>query len=421
MSEASSPSTAQAAPVQGEERLVALDFIRGVAVLGILFANITAYAHPRLAYFWPGALPGGGTAADRWIWLFQFVAVDGKFRGIFTLLFGAGLALFVDRQRAGGGSGGVQLRRLVLLGTFGLAHFYLLFTGDILFLYAVAGLGALAFIDMEPRRQAWLGVVWYLVASALLALPLATPAMVEYFPALAASPAEAQGLAAAWQDRLAEADAERAVMAGGDLAAIIAYRWHEQSGYLSGYAFLALLDTIPLMLLGAALLRLGLFAGEVPRRRIIGWSWAGIVVGAASALLLGLWVMARGFAPYLTSFVFNGASAPLRLPMIVGMTALLALWAPRAATGWLGERVVAAGRMAFSNYIGTSLLMALVFQGWAGDLFGRFGRAELLVVVLLGWAVMLRWSRPWLQRFRYGPLEWLWRCLTYGRWFANRR
>jgi uncharacterized protein len=417
-----SPTQEQArGPVGHGERLVALDFIRGIAVLGILFANMTAFAHPRLAYWWPGALPGGGEAADRWIWAFQFVAVDGKFRGIFALLFGAGLALFVDRARAAGGSGALQLRRLALLGLIGLAHFYLLFTGDILFLYAVAGMGSLAFIDMEPRRQAWLGIVWYLVATSLLALPLMTPAMVEAWPAFAATPEYRAGLEAAWQARLAATEAERLMLAQGSLGDIVEFRLETQSGLLAGYAWLALMDTLPVMLLGAALYRLGLFSGERPARRWLAWAWAGVALGALATLLLGVRVVAADFAPQLTSFIFNGAAAPVRLPMILGLTVLLAAWAPPAARSWLGARVASAGRMALSNYVGTSLVMALVFQGWAGGLFGRLGRAELLAFVPLGWALMLAWSPPWLARFRYGPLEWLWRCLTYRRWFKLRR
>lgn len=416
------PDPAGEEPVRAGERLVALDFIRGVAVLGILFANIVAYAHPRLAYFWPGALPSGGGVADRWLWLVQFVLVDGKFRGIFTLLFGAGLALFADRTRERGGSGALQLRRLALLAAFGLAHFYLLFTGDILFLYAVAGLAALAFVDMEPQRQAWLGVIWYLAATTLMALPLASPAGLEAIPELRAPSAEYwAALEAGWQARLAGAEAERAVMAGSNFSAIVRFRWAQESGLLYAYALLAMADTVPLMLLGMALYRLGLFSGEYEGRATAAWAWAGVAFGALTAAVLGGWVLARGFPPYLTSFVYNGATAPLRLPMIIGLTALLALWAPRAAAGWLGARLVAAGRMAFSNYLATSLLMALVFQGWAGGLFGRLDRVELLVFVPLGWAAMLAWSQPWLARFRHGPLEWLWRCLTYGRWFAIRR
>src|SRR5688572_24084158 len=89
-------------PVRSDERIVALDFIRGIAVLGILFPNIVAFGHPMLAYFWPPALPGGATGTDRAFWLFQFVLIDGKFRGLFTLLFGAGIMLFMERARARG-------------------------------------------------------------------------------------------------------------------------------------------------------------------------------------------------------------------------------------------------------------------------------------------------------------------------------
>jgi uncharacterized protein len=107
--------------------------------------------------------------------------------------------------------------------------------------------------------------------------------------------------------------------------------------------------------------------------------------------------------------------------MALGLAALLVLWAPGASGTWLGSRFVAAGRMAFSNYAGTSLVMMFVFQGWAGGLYGTPHRIDLSGFVLLAWALMLAWSKPWLDRFRYGPLEWLWRCLTYGRIFAFSR
>ena len=114
--------------------------------------------------------------------------------------------------------------------------------------------------------------------------------------------------------------------------------------------------------------------------------------------------------------------APLqRLPMTFGWLLLLAGYCDRLARGSIGERFVAAGRMAFSNYIGMSLVMAFIFQGWGLGLFGEYDRAQLFWFVLFGWALMLAWSKPWLDRYRYGPLEWLWRCLTYWRMFALRR
>jgi uncharacterized protein len=129
---------------------------------------------------------------------------------------------------------------------------------------------------------------------------------------------------------------------------------------------------------------------------------------------LALWALADGLTYTGTMFAFLGPQSLTRLPVVIGLAALLALWGPQA-TGRLGSRLTAAGRMAFSNYIGTSLVMLVVFQAWGLDLFGALDRPRLYLVVLAAWVLMIAWSKPWLKRFRYGPLEWLWRCLTYGR------
>ena len=91
------------------------------------------------------------------------------------------------------------------------------------------------------------------------------------------------------------------------------------------------------------------------------------------------------------------------------------------ASGWLAERISAAGRAAFTNYLGTSIVMLVLFHGWGVGLYGALGRTELHLVTLAAWVLMLAWSKPWLERFRFGPLEWLWRCLTYLRVFPLRR
>lgn len=211
-------------------------------------------------------------------------------------------------------------------------------------------------------------------------------------------------------------------MREGGFADIVRYRLADEGpGLLDQTVFIALIETVPLLLIGMALFRLGLFDGRLDLARIRRWAWLGFVGGAVLTLPLGLWVMRAGYPVMLTQLVFNGLSGFLHLPMVLGLATLLAAWAPAASRGWLGRRFVAAGRMAFSNYIGTSLVMMLVFQGWAGGLFGELHRAGLLLIVALGWGLMLVWSRPWLARFRYGPLEWAWRCLTYGKLFALRR
>jgi uncharacterized protein len=409
-------------PVAEGERIITLDFVRGVAVLGILFPNIVAYAYPMLAYYWPDGLSGGATATDRWVWLAQLVLVDGKFRGLFTLLFGAGMALFMERAAARGQGVWLQARRLLWLGLFGLAHFLLLWTGDILLLYAASGLAALTMIGWDARTQVQIGVLWAVCGALFYTLTLGGAAMLEVSPAMQAMQSEAWSqIEWAAEYSVLAAREETEVMRGG-YTAIVAWRAAMEAPAIPGDTlFVALVETIPLMLVGMGLYRLGFFSGGFDAARMRGWGWIGYVGGALLTLPLGVWVMREEFPLFLTQFVFNGASALFHLPMALGLAALLVLWAPGASGTWLGSRFVAAGRMAFSNYVGTSLVMMFVFQGWAGGLYGTPHRIELSGFVLLAWALMLAWSKPWLDRFRYGPLEWLWRCLTYGRIFAFSR
>lgn len=413
-----------AAPVATGERIVALDMIRGLAVLGILLANVTAFGHADLAYYWPPALPDGGNLADRAVWLGQFVLVDGKFRGLFTLLFGAGLVLFVERAGADQRAMLLQARRLFWLALIGLAHFYLLFHGDILFSYACGGVFALLAWRMSASQLVVLGVVWSLVGAALQLLNYVTPALIE--AGSMAAPGGVQGEAISyfqdyWQVALAQNALQEQLLAHGSYWDVLRYRVLGESDLLLSYFNYAFFETIPLMLLGMGLYRGGVFAGGQVAATWRAWAWAGVVAELALNLAAGLFVWSRDFPPFLTQGVFFGFSGIANLPLLLGGTVLLADWAGRPHSGWLAERLVLAGRMALSNYVGTSLVMVLVFQGWAGGLFGTLHRVELLLVVLLGWALMLNCSRLWLARFTQGPLEWLWRCLTYWRWFSLRR
>lgn len=408
-----------AAPIASADRLHALDLIRGIAVLGILLANVTVFGHVDLAYYWPPALPGGGNATDGLIWLAQFVVVDGKFRGLFTLLFGAGLVMFIER--AGGGEKAVllQLRRLGWLLVFGLLHFFLLFRGDILFGYACAGFVALLFLRLAPERLLAVGLIWAVLGGTLSILAYLTPAMIE-----AGGADESHVIAyynTYWQAQLADAAVQGRIMAEGNALDILRYRIAEESHLLASNFQYAFFETIPLALIGMGLYRLGLFAPskrpEAGRRLAIG----AVVAGLALNLAAGLWVWASGFPPFLTQLAFFGLASLANLPLLLGGIWLLARWASQPSESWLALRLTQAGRMAFSNYVGTSLVMMLVFTGWAGGLFGQLHRAEMLLVVALGWLLMLRFSGIWLEKYRYGPLEWLWRCLTYWRRFPLRR
>lgn len=409
-------------PAAGGARIESLDFIRGIAVMGIVIANIVIFGQPITAAMWPGGFIGPHGDPGGWLWIAQFVLIDGKMRGLFTLLFGAGVMLFMEKAWARGATRWLQARRLGWLLAFGLLHYFLLWQGDILTLYALCGLIVLACLRWETQTQLVAALVVY-VAGALL-----WTALFYYFYLVAETPlgesammAEARaGVMAAKDMPAADAAAETALMQHGSWPANVAHRLDEHRfGWLTVLWQVAW-ETIPLMLLGMALYRYGLFDGGMDPRRQRRWGWTGLLGGGAASLSLALWVQAKGFTYFSTMFAFMGPSMLMRLPMILGLAALLALWAP-AAGGWLGQRIVAAGRMAFSNYLGTSFIMLFVFSGWAFDLFGRLGRPQLYLVALLSWAIMLAWSKPWLARFRYGPLEWLWRCLTYGRLFPLRR
>jgi uncharacterized protein len=412
------------APVSSGERIVALDLIRGIAVLGILLANVTGFGHADLAYYWPPAMPGGGTLSDRAVWLAQFVVVDGKFRGLFTLLFGAGLVLFVERAGAGERAMLLQGRRLFWLALIGLAHFFLLFHGDILFSYACGGIFALLAWRMQATQLVVLGVIWALVGAGMQLLSYVTPMLIEAGSMAADGPRQLEAFnyyQQYWQTQLQQDALQGQLLADGSYWDVLRYRVQGEGGLLVAYFNYAFFETIPLMLLGMGLYRGGVFAGGDALHRWTPMAWAGVVIGLAANLAIGVFVWSRGFPPYLTQGAFFGLSGFANLPLLLGGAVLAAQWAARPHSGWLVERLVLAGRMALSNYVGTSLVMVLLFQGWAGGLFGTLHRGELLLVVLLGWALMLTFSRLWLGRFAQGPLEWLWRCLTYWRWFPLRR
>jgi uncharacterized protein len=399
------------APIQplpqssADGRLTSLDFTRGVAVMGILAANIIGFGQPFLAYFWPGGFATSPQPGDAWLWLAQFTLVDGKMRGLFSLLFGAGLALFADRARANGASEWLQVRRLTWLFAFGLAHFYLLWRGDILALYALCGLIVLPLLRWPPIVQ-FAGAMTGYIAGAMWNCLI--------FGAWWASGADR----AAPADARSDAAKELLIAADGRysdyvLHAFVDHRFDWLDAFAQTFA-----ETVPLMLMGAALYRAGLFDGRVDARLQRRWGWLGVGGGTALTLLIGAWAMADGLTYTGTLLAALGPQALTRLPVVLGLVALLGLMGSQA-TGWLGRRVIAAGRMAFSNYLGTSMAMLFVFQ--VGGLYGALGRVELYAAVLAAWAVMLAWSGPWLARFRFGPLEWLWRCLTYGRLVSIRK
>lgn len=403
-------------------RTASLDVVRGVAVLGILAANIIAFGQPMAAYTWPGGfLTDPGPFAD-WLWGAQLVLVDGKFRGVFTLLFGAGMVLFHRRAVAKGAGRGLLARRLGWLGLFGFLHWLLLWRGDILLSYAVAGLAVLHFVGWDWIRQLTLGLIGYAIGSIgdyANSVPIAATAQGS-FPAGSKMARVQDALHEAQLADIADGRLEAALTTNGGYGDLVRHSLDEHLAALPGETLYALFEAAPLMLIGMALLNMGLFEGAIPAARQRLWGWGLWLTGTLAAVPIASWAIGRGI-PYWDSFAaFNGWLALPQLTAALGLTLLLALWGQRAR-GSLARRFAAAGQCAFTNYIGTSALALVVFAGWGLGLFGKLGRLELYGVMLVFWAIMLAWPAWWLAHFRHGPLEWLWRCLTYRRRMPLRR
>jgi len=409
-------------PVTAKDRIGSLDFIRGIAVMGILAANIVAFGQPFAAYMYPAAFLTEHGETSNWLLIVQYVLIDGKMRGLFTLLFGAGLYLFMERAWGRGESRMLQMWRLLILLGFGLIHFFLIWAGDILFAYALTGFVVVPMLKLGAKSQLWLGLIGYLAGTLFYAFFLSMPYLIAETemgeaPAYAESRAGMEeGMAAA----LSDGATETALIKSGDYAGFISHKLDVHAWDPLVNIGLFIWETLPLMLIGVALYRLGFFSGGFSKRKMIGWGWLGLILGGGMYLAIGLWLKATGFTYYGMLGAFVGWSAIPQLMMVLGMAALMVAYSP-AWTGWLAERVRAAGRAAFTNYLGTSIVMLFIMHGWALGLFGQLNRPELYLLTALMWALMLLWSKPWLDRFRYGPLEWLWRCMTYRKMFALRR
>jgi uncharacterized protein len=172
-------------------------------------------------------------------------------------------------------------------------------------------------------------------------------------------------------------------------------------------------ETFPLMLMGMALMRTGLFTGSWSGATLRRMAWSGIGAGGALSLALIGWGWRHGFPPRAMFALMGSLAAMPHLLMALGyLAALLLLW-PRIAQTAAGRRIAAAGRCAFTNYIGTTILMTALFSGWGLGLGGVLPRGWVVLFVPLGWAAMLAWPEAWLARFGIGPLEGLWRRLTW--------
>ncbi|WP_241488617.1 DUF418 domain-containing protein [Sphingomonas sanguinis] len=395
------------------ERLLTLDALRGVAVMAILLANLPGFALPGPAYSNPLAW-GGARGADLVAWVLTEIFVNGRMRGLFSMLFGASTLLILTRADAAGRNGAaLHLRRMAVLFLFGMAHLTFIWSGDILAHYALVGVIALAFVGLGVRP-----LVLTAIAMAGLSMTMAGLECLGLFEAAARDTPQRLMLWNLYQDAFGTPGAARL------MPEIMAMRgpWTASTAFRiahNGNPLLDLIqigpDTLSAMLLGMAALKSGLLTGQWSRERYRRWAlWGlGLSLPAYAATATAIWW--SGFDVRMVALGELLLDTPFRLIGTMGYAALILLLL-RPGTWWT-TRIAAAGRMAFTNYIGTSVLMTLIFYGHGLGQFARWDRASLYWLIPPACALMLLWSKPWLERFGQGPLERLWRLAANG----NRR
>jgi uncharacterized protein len=397
-------------------RIATLDILRGVAVLGILAMNIAAFSMPPQAYFNPIAFGNEGPA-DTAAWAVNFIFVDGKMRGLFSFLFGASMLLVIERAAAKGEStASVHFRRMLWLLLFGYLHYLLIWYGDILTGYATIGMIAWFFRRKSAKALLRWGIFFIVIEILILAIMAAG---IFYLSWAVSQPGAEADAIRQWTDLQRQfgvptpEDLRREfALYEGSWANLVHHQVTRKA--FEPLAMLAVFgwETLGYMLLGMAALRSGFFAGAWDDARYRRIALAGFAMAIPAYALLAYISFANEFALQVSFAASLAAPAIVRPIMVVAIAALIILLTRRG--GALTERIAAAGRAAFTNYLGTSILMTALFYGWGLGLWGDLRRIELWLVVAAMWALMLLWSKPWLDRFQYGPFEWLWRSLA--RW-----
>ncbi len=395
----------KAAPVRAGERIAAIDVLRGFAVLGILVMNVQSYSMISAAYLNPAAndkLTGAGFP----VWVLTHVLTDTKFMSIFSMLFGAGMALMAERAASRGAAAtGVHYRRQFWLLVLGLAHAHLIWYGDILVPYALCGFVLYSLRNVRP---------WRLIVAGF-AMTAVTPA---FFLLTAASipqmPAEArEALAQGWAPPTAEVQAEIEIYRSGWLTQMP--ERSSQALELETFLFLLMFfwRSGGLMLVGMGLFKLGVLSARSSptfyRRLAIGGLGLGFPIVVAGVIFNQRHDFSFEHSQF-QGYTFNYVGS---LGVFLGYVALVMLAVRNGFLPALQRRLQAAGRMAFTNYISQSVICTFIFYGHGLGLFEQVDRLSQFGIVVAVWVLQLLWSPWWLARFRFGPLEWLWRSLTY--------
>ena len=387
-------------------RINQLDILRGASLLGILVMNIISFGLPAAHYFNPLA-EGALSPANRWAFLFSEIFANERFMGLFSVLFGAGIVLFTGRiSERGHSEAKWHFRRNFWLLLIGMAHAYLLWSGDILVTYAVCSVWLFFCRNLRVRSLLVLSGVSlgvHLLGYVFMSLSL------PYWSAK-----EAAELISFWKPSAVSVADEVSTMRSG---------WFDQmprrfEGALAIQTVLLpfiVFRATGMMLLGMALFKAGVLSG----RRSRPWYARLAFIGLGMGLLIAVLGIRHGDQNNWSAeqcFFQNGVFHILAsTPMVLGYIGVL-LWLCKTSIGTTLEGWLApVGRMAMTNYLTQTLLATMVMHGHGLGWFGEMGRAEMWGIVVPIWVFQILWSKWWLGRYRFGPAEWLWRSLTYWR------
>jgi uncharacterized protein len=391
------------APTPPSERIATLDIVRGLAVLGILAVNVFAFAFPSAVYMNPALAPfplEGSSAVAMWA---SDTFFHSKFITLFSMLFGASIFL-VGGDKTDPARNRLILRRLLWLIPIALIHGLFLWFGDVLLLYAAAGLIAMLFRGLKACTLIWIGLgitllLAVLAAGGALALQFAPPEMLDQIE----------------QQKSAMTGSREAVQASianyrSGWPGMLTENFKAWSQLQIASLLFIIIPTVALMMFGMGLLKAGFFSGRAPTILYV----LLVLIGGAVLAATG-WLGWREMVSDGATRGLHQAVEAFAVLITLGYASLLILLVTRGArvlVGWLAP----VGRMAFTNYLTQSLIMTTLFyQPWGPKLMGTMDRPALWGVVAAVWALQIVWSALWLSRFQMGPLEWLWRCLTYGR------
>jgi len=391
-------------PTPPSERIYSLDVLRGVAILGILIMNIQSFAMIEAAYINPTAF-GDFTGLNKWVWILSHLFADQKFLSLFSILFGAGVILITQRAKIKGyKSTSLYYRRTIWLLIIGLIHAYLFWHGDILVTYALCGFIVYAFRNLKPNTLVIVGLIVFSISSLLY---LFFGWSMQFWP-----PEAFDGTMQSWLPNQEIIDKEIAALQGTWLQQMA----HRVPSSLKFQTFIFLIFTGwragGLMLIGMALYKWRILSAERSGKFYRIMTIAGLTTGFVLILIGIKNNFAYNFDFKYSMFIgwqFNYWGSLFVAMGYIGIAMYFLKRGKNIVLNWFA----AIGRTALSNYLLQTIICTLIYYGHGLGYFGQVDRVSQILIVFGVWIFQIVVTNIWIRYFQFGPVEWLWRSLSY--------